>query len=606
MQSGASKARKGTEEMQRARTGNVKAISTIDRKTSFSSVRLVSVVTSVVRPSAYIFDQAYLLSIHSHAHGLIQQLSLIRLVPNSIHRDLASYWARHGQTKGEVYVRPSRSDGGGAYAAYAAHRRGQDYSGSKRVGGEYENRWRVELTHDGRVYGFQQDVGVAWSTDLGSMGYGYNTPASLSVIAYIIALLCSVAVFDVLLPAKPEAYPILLPQPPAYTPALFPSAELALQLAAPSTFVTTCEPTNQGNASEGKAPEDSEQELQSLVALSSCNYPLINLLTAPSDGSLLGRHNISDAVKERLPLLIESGESATTPGESSAQQQSRIGAPTSPARDASTLRGPGGQVAGGDTNDNNSLRRQLPGTDAIGLATSFDWWKWVSVFAVFFMTGTLARIGILRLRRWKAQQVRKEKSVPKVLAAIPEAETPIDDKNAIVPALGEVIGASTSSQPHVEVESQQSRSPDAGGNALDVYPNTPGSLESLGQNKLPTISPGQESEDLPQRTFKKRRRKRGKGKGKGKSGYEDGESDDEVDNEHKQGSNGSPERSPRLLKNGGLQLEVDAKSLKTQTLGLTTGGSTIKRKDTVLKLDGLKVSDDVLGKLTRPERCLGL
>lgn len=400
-----------------------------------------------------------------------------------------------------------------------------------------------------------------------------------------------------LLPAKSEAYPILLPQPPAYTPALFPSAELALQLAAPSTFVTTCEPTNQGNSSEEKAPQDSEQELQSLVALSSCNYPLINLLTAPSDGSLLGRHNISDAVKERLPLLIESGESATTSGESSAQQQSHIGAPTSPARDASTLRGSSGQVAGRDTNDNNSLRSQLPGTDTIGL-TTFDWWKWVSVFAVFFMTGTLARIGILRWRRWKAQQLRQEKSVPKVLAAVPEAETSIDGRKAIIPALGGVIGASTSSQPHVEVASQQIRSPDAGGNVPDVHPITPGSLESLGQNKLPTISPGQESEDLPQRTFKKRRRKRGKGKGKGKLGYEDGESDDEVDNEHRQGSNGSPERSPRLLKNGGLQLEVDAKSLETQTLGLTTGGSTIKRKETVPRLDGLKVSDDVLGKLT--------
>jgi hypothetical protein len=117
------------------------------------------------------WKKAYLLSIHSHAHGLIQQLSHTRIVPNSIHRDLASYWARHGQTKGEVYVRPSRSDGGGAYAAYAAHSRGQDRGGARRVGGEYENRWRVELTHDGRVYGFQQDVGVAWSAELGSMGY---------------------------------------------------------------------------------------------------------------------------------------------------------------------------------------------------------------------------------------------------------------------------------------------------------------------------------------------------------------------------------------------------------------------------------------------------
>ncbi|GHJ84180.1 hypothetical protein NliqN6_0582 [Naganishia liquefaciens] len=520
----------------------------------------------------FIGQTSYLLSIHSHAYGLIQQLSHTRLVPNSIHRDLAAYWARHGQTKGEVYVRPSRSDGGGAYAAYAG-RRGQDYSGSKRVGGEYENRWRVELTHDGRIYGFQQDVGVAWSTDLGSMG---------------------VAVFDVLLPAKSEAYPILLPQPPAYTPALFPSAELALQLAAPSTFVTTCEATSQGNATDEPTTETPEQELQSLVALSSCNYPLINLLTAPSDGSLLGRHNISDAVKERLPLLIESGESQTTSRRSSHNQQTRDGAPTSPARDTPSLRRRSGHPAAVDTNDNNSVEKQLPGTDAIGVTVSFDWWKWVSVFAVFFMTGTLARIGILRFRRWKTQQLRKEQSALKVLAPVSATDTSNDVSKMINSTQGEVIGGSTSSGSNVVSEDLHSITPHAGENVLDVTPVTPGTSESLKSNKLPTISPDQELEDLPQRTFKKRRRKRGKGKGKGKSGFDDGESDEEVDPDQKQGLNGSPERSPTLTKNG-LQLDVDAKSLNTQIPDVATGDLEVKRKDVIAKLEGLKVSDDVLG-----------
>lgn len=136
------------------------------QKTSYSSVRPVRPDFHLISPFADLTKRpAYLLSIHSHAHGLIQQLTHTRLVPNSIHRDLATYWARHGQTKGEIYVRPSRSDGGGAYAAYAAYS-----SRRERVGGEWENRWRVELTHDGKAYGFQQDVGVVWSADLGSMG----------------------------------------------------------------------------------------------------------------------------------------------------------------------------------------------------------------------------------------------------------------------------------------------------------------------------------------------------------------------------------------------------------------------------------------------------
>lgn len=405
--------------------------------------------------------------------------------------------------------------------------------------------------------------------------------------------------FDVLLPAKSDAYPILLPQPPAYTPALFPSAELALRLAAPSTFVTSCEPTNHGNFTKDEASETSEQELQSLVALSSCNYPLINLLTAPSEGKLLGRHNISDAVKERLPLLIESGETRSTPGEVNSSQKGQDGnsVPTSPARDTTTLRGPNSHISDGNSVDNNSLK--LPGLDSLGRAASFDWWKWVSVFAVFFMTGTLARIGILRLRRWKAQQLREEKFTTTAITAVPESKLTTDDRPTVVPALGEKIGVTGSSVLLNGAEDPKNNSPDAlGGNALQVTPITPGTSESLGSIKLPAVSPGQESEDLPQRAFKKRRRKRGKGKGKGKSGYEDGESDEEHDIDHKKRSTSSPEHSPKSVKNG-LQLEVDARSPVTQPLGaaIATENNIFKRKDAIARMDGLAVSDDVLGKL---------
>jgi hypothetical protein len=411
----------------------------------------------------------------------------------------------------------------------------------------------------------------------------------------------SVAVFDVLLPAKSDAYPILLPQPPAYTPALFPSAELALRLAAPSTFVTTCEPTTQRNATEDEASETSEQELQSLVALSSCNYPLINLLTAPSDGALLGRHNISDAVKERLPLLIESGETRNNRGESVSSQQGRDGksAPTSPARDATTLRDSRSHISDDSSIDNNSLERQLPRVDSLERTKSFDWWKWVSVFAVFFMTGTLARIGVLRLRRWRAQQLPKEKVALHPVLAVRQAEPVTNDKPTSVPTLGEAIDATRPTGILNDTENSQKTSPDAsGGKALQMTPITPRTSESAERNKLPTLSPGQESEDLPQRTFKKRRRKRGKGKGKGKLEYAD--SDEELDGEQKQRMDSSPERSPKLLKNG-LQLEVDAKPLAAQTLGAAIGAETgiIKRKDVLAKLDGLTVSDDVLGEFCR-------
>ncbi|KAJ9102214.1 hypothetical protein QFC20_005043 [Naganishia adeliensis] len=447
----------------------------------------------------FIGQTSYLLSIHSHAHGLIQQLTHTRLVPNSIHRDLATYWARHGQTKGEIYVRPSRSDGGGAYAAYAAYS-----SRRERVGGEWENRWRVELTHDGKAYGFQQDVGVVWSADLGSMG---------------------VAVFDVLLPAKQNACPILLPQPPAYTLALFPSAELALRLSAPSTFVTSCDPSPDASEAE-------DADLSNLVALSSCNYPLINLLTSQaSDGTLLGRHNISDA--------------------------------------DSTL-------------DNVSARgQQLGGTDFPAAAT-FDWWKWVSVFAVFFMTGTIVRIGLLRLRRWRARRGIK-------VNLAPEREEKVQEERVAVPVLGPAIAVDDSTEP-VPHAVDDEQAPSNGTATLPAPPVTPAS-SIADQNRLPALSPGQESDDLPARTGKKRRRKRGKGKGRGvKAGDEDGDSDE--DDEAAVGGEGAADKSPGALRNG-LQLETALPAEPVDTVNREK--TAVRRKETVQKMDGLTVSDDVLG-----------
>ncbi|KAI5454087.1 bifunctional endoribonuclease/protein kinase ire1 [Naganishia albida] len=475
----------------------------------------------------FIGQTSYLLSIHSHAHGLIQQLTHTRLIPNSIHRDLAAYWSAHGQTRGEIYVRPSRRDG------YAAFRR-------ERVGGEWENRWRVELTHDGKAYGFQEDLGVVWSADLGSMG---------------------VAVFDVLLSAKQHAFPILLPQPPAYPPSLFPSAELALRLAAPSTFVTTSNPTSTTTVND--------TDLSHLVALSSCNYPLINLLTSQaSEGTLLGRHNISDAVNERLPLLIESGDDSST------QDSSRSAQPTSPNPSVSP-----------HTFDNISSRSiSAPGDAPLptqGRGT-FDWWKWVSVFAVFFMTGTIVRVGWLRVRRWRARRgikVDLGKAVKgEVRGELASAE------RVVVPVLEKAVtvdGAQTSI-PEVKTDpSVDAATP------LLAAPVTPASSKAE-QSRLPAMSPGQESDELPQRTGKKRRRKRGKGKGKGvRAAGEDGgesEEDDEA---------GGEAMSPGQGKNG-LLLEALV-PLEPVDGAVVAERTATKRKDAVQKMDGLTVSDDVLG-----------
>lgn len=367
--------------------------------------------------------------------------------------------------------------------------------------------------------------------------------------------------FDVLLPAKQNAYPILLPQPPAYTPALFPSAELALRLSEPSTFVTSCDPSPDAREAE-------DGDLSNLVALSSCNYPLINLLTSQaSDGTLLGRHNISDAVNERLPLLIESGESAAQEDSNSSRPH-----PTSPNPSVASPHG----VPHDSTLDNISARGQVGGT-GFPAAGTFDWWKWVSVFAVFFMTGTIVRIGLLRLRRWRARRGIK-------VNLAPEREEKVQEERR-VPVLGQAIAGDSANLALDAVDGQASLND----TEMSAAPVTPVS-SIVEHNRLPTLSPGQESDDLPARTGKKRRRKRGKGKGKGiKAGGEDGDSDEDDEAVGVEGM----DKSPGVLKNG-LQLET---ALPVEPVDAINREKTaVRRKEAMQKMDGLTVSDDVLGK----------
>lgn len=520
-------------------------------------------------------------------HGLIQQLSHTRLVPNSVHRDLAAYWARHGQTKGEVYVRPSRSDGGGAYAAYAAYNRHQDGGIGKRVGGEYENRWRVEITPDGRLYGFQQDLGVAWSAELGSMGY---VPSRSSKSAYqrqLIQCVFSVAVFDVLLPAKPNAYPILLPQPPAYPPALFPNADLALRLSEPSTFVTSCKPLDQ-STENSKEPEPED-----LVALSSNNYPLINLLTTQaSEGGLLGRHNISEAVRERLPLLIESGQPKDSTSDSNTSERGsdvpmtpeddRNAAQDSIARAAD--RSQGGNMSSDRVTDVLSLRRSARG---------FDWWKWVSVFAVFFMTGTLARVTLKSVRHWKHTKIDNSDLSLNSVAIGVKAKGPLLEPMPVLADTSQVMDATETLTRKSLPDDVIATGTDGATPAAAEVPPDSDQHASKAVTNMP--SPGQDSDELPRTTRRKTRRgKRGKGgKRRGVASIDGAESDDGQDDVD--GLEG-PRSSPKEAKiDMPAELTVISPPLNGDAIGAKSN-VTVKRPRTVQKKDGLIVSEDVLGK----------
>lgn len=217
------------------------------------------------------------LSVHSHQLGLIQQLRHVQLVPNAVHRDLAEHWKQSGQLRGEVIVR---------------NQEGGRYQGTLKPT-EYENRWRVEMMHDGTIIGFEQEKGMKWHLNLGSL---------------------AVSVFDVLLPTAHGSQPILLPQPPAHVPALFPTSQHNLELSTlpPATYLAPAnmvDTTNLGwtpSLDVHQPPTPPPHTLaEGVFAMSSQNYPLINFAPRARKDDLVGTHIVVDAVKERLPYLLD-------------------------------------------------------------------------------------------------------------------------------------------------------------------------------------------------------------------------------------------------------------------------------------------------------------
>lgn len=140
--------------------------------------------------------------------------------------------------------------------------------------------------HDGTIVGFEQDRGMSWHLGLGSL---------------------AVSVFDVLLPTAPGSQPILLPQPPAQIPNLFPSTEAQLEVASlpPSTYLAPANMVdtswNQSSLAEG------------VFAMSSENYPLVNFAPRAKKNDLVGSHVIVEAIKERMPYLLDPPAEDTDP-----------------------------------------------------------------------------------------------------------------------------------------------------------------------------------------------------------------------------------------------------------------------------------------------------
>src|SRR3954447_3346560 len=50
------------------------------------------------------FTADYHLTVHAGMQGRVQDLSFIKLVPNSAHKELSDYWRKNGNIRGEVYV----------------------------------------------------------------------------------------------------------------------------------------------------------------------------------------------------------------------------------------------------------------------------------------------------------------------------------------------------------------------------------------------------------------------------------------------------------------------------------------------------------------------
>lgn len=415
----------------------------------------------------------------------------------------------------------------------------------------------------------------------------------------IVSTCTSVAVFDVLLPAKPNAYPILLPQPPAYPPALFPNADLALRLSAPSTFVTSCKPLAQATSDEEAGNVD-EVDLQDLVALSSNNYPLINLLTTPAtEGSLLGRHNISEAVRERLPLLIESGQPEDTTAEGNTSQ---------PGSDpALTLRNEKSTASDSITRpverskgDNTSSERDAYAFGLRRRATGFDWWKWVSVFAVFFMTGTLARVTLKGVRHWRHTKIDNSDLSLRSVAVNGRAKEPLlDSLHMPVPVLAD------GSQPMAAVGTLASTSRPEDSITIGTEGATPSADPAQATSDSTALkpgsdmpSPGQDSDELP-RTIKRRTRrgKRGKGgKRRGVASIDGAESDDGQDDADGADALGLSPKEVKIAMPTAIAAVLPPANGDVAEANVN---SVAKRPRSTQKKDGLIVTEDVLGKLLR-------
>jgi hypothetical protein len=139
--------------------------------------------------------------------------------------------------------------------------------------------------------------------------------------------ICSISVYDVLLPTSPGAQPILLPQPPAYVPTLFAQEHLNVQLLSmpASTYISPLHKvttTDAADGSEDANEDDSPSNIKEttapsaidVFAISSDHCPLVALAPRAKPNELIGGHVVQDAVKERLPypyLLDASNERKT-------------------------------------------------------------------------------------------------------------------------------------------------------------------------------------------------------------------------------------------------------------------------------------------------------
>ncbi len=105
-------------------------------------------------------------------NGRVQDLSFTKLVPNSAHKELAEYWRKNGNVKGEVYVSErsrSRNPQMSTMDVPDVEQVERDPGERIKTEVEMENRWRIEVLHDGTIVGIEQGNGVRWHNSLPSI-----------------------------------------------------------------------------------------------------------------------------------------------------------------------------------------------------------------------------------------------------------------------------------------------------------------------------------------------------------------------------------------------------------------------------------------------------